>query len=155
MSLWSRAKARVKKALGIRDGAPPPKPPPAPKPPPPPPKPPGRPAPERPPIERPEPPSHGVDRDVPVANPAWSSVQDYMDRNLTDRGVSAFDAEQLHLAALFDIVADPQQSEHIKRDAYEELENRLAEFGFLFRGGINSSSDFDWAEFKNHYPVLD
>jgi hypothetical protein len=78
-----------------------------------------------------------------------------MDRNLTARGVEAFDDEQDRLAAMFNIVADPHQSEHIKRDAYEELEERLAEFGFLFRGGLNSSTDFDWPEFKVHYPVLD
>ena len=105
--------------------------------------------------EKPERPQHGVDRDVSVDNPAWASVQDYMDSNLTSRGVEAFDDEQDRLAAMFNIVADPHQSEHIKRDAYEELENRLAEFGFLFRGGLNSSTDFDWVEFKVHYPTVD
>lgn len=104
---------------------------------------------------RPQRPEEGVDRDVETINPAWSSVQDYMDHNLTDRGVRAFDEQQAHLAALFDVVADPHQSEHIKRDAYEELEERLADFGFVFRGGINSVSDFDWGEFRNHYSVLD
>lgn len=105
--------------------------------------------------ERPTRPVEGVDRTVPVSNPAWSSVQDYMDRNLTDRGVQAFDEQQLQLAALFDIVADAHQSDHIKRDAYEELEEHLAEFGFVFRGGINSVSDFDWGEFKNHYATVE
>lgn len=106
-------------------------------------------------FQRPERPTQGVSRDVQVSNPSWRSVQDYMDSNLTNRGVARFDEQQPQLAALFNVVADPHQSENIKRDAYEELEDMLADYGFVFRGGVSSISDFDWGEFKNNYPVLD
>jgi hypothetical protein len=87
-------------------------------------------------------------------NDVWESLQSKLDRNLSQRGVTEFNKRQNRLAALFDIIGDPRQSDHIQTDAYEELSDELAEFGFIFGHQFNVS-DFDWEGFAANYPMME
>lgn len=144
MSLWSR----FKDFLGIGKSQP------AEPTTPPPPQPPRPPEPPRPPRR----PTDQVDRSVHPRDEryedVWGKLQTKLDRTLSQRGITEFNRRQDRLAALFDIIGDPNQSDHIQTDAYEELADELAEFGFIFGHQFNVS-DFDWEGFAANYPMME
>ena len=114
----------------------------------------------QPPVTTPEPPARRtdtVDRTVHPRNDAyesvWADMQRKLDRSLSSRGVIEFNRRQERLAGLFDIIGDPGQSDNIQRDAYDELADELADFGFVFTNQ-GKVSDFDWADFGANYPMM-
>lgn len=108
--------------------------------------------------ERPQRATRGIERDILPTNtdmdPVWDGMRDTLERRLTDRGVEEFNRRQDRLMGLFDIISDPHQSDVIQRDAYDELADELADFGFTFRHGIDNIGDFDWVGFGAAYPKI-
>lgn len=140
MSFWDRVRKGAKRLFGIGEEEAPRRPAPPPR------------------EERPQRATRGIERDVQPRStgmdPVWDDMRDTLERRLTDRGVEEFNRRQDRLMGLFDIISDPHQSDVLQRDAYDELADELADFGFTFRHGIDNIGDFDWVGFGAAYPKL-